>query len=290
MRLPKFDYFAPKSLDSALSMLEELGQGAHVAGGGTDLVVKMIHGRLKPTAVIALQSIDGLNGIHFHPGEGLTIGANARLAEVVSHPDIVNHYPALSHAVQVMANVEVRNMGTVAGNLCNAAPSADSAPPLLTMGAHVTLASLRGERLLPLDEFFRGPGITAMEHGEIMTSITVPPPAPHSGTSYKRISARCGVDIAAVGVGVTAVFAGESCSKVRLALGAVGPVPLSATGTEALLLSAKWTPGLIRKAGDQAAEEAKPISDVRASAEWRKSMVAVLTRRALEEAYERARR
>ena len=165
--------------------------------------------------------IEGLDGIHFHPTEGLTLGATARLAEVASHPDILENYPALTYAVQVMANVEVRHMATVAGNLCNAAPSADTAPPLIAMGAEVTLASLKGERRLPLDRFFKGPGLTAMEHGEIMTSIHVPPPQPKSGASYMRISARCGVDIAAVGVGVMATFNGKGCKEARIVLGAV---------------------------------------------------------------------
>ena len=184
-------------------------------------MVKMSAGRLKPKAIIRLMDIEGLDGIRFHPEEGLTLGATARLAEVASHPDVLNHYPALAHAVQVMANVEVRHMATVAGNLCNAAPSADTAPPLIAMGAEVTLASLNGQRRLPLDQFFKGPGLTAMQHGEIMTSIHVPLPQPKSGASYMRISARCGVDIAAVGVGVMAVFngkglqRGQSCPRGR---------------------------------------------------------------------------
>jgi carbon-monoxide dehydrogenase medium subunit len=290
MRLPKFDYFAPTTLDEALRLIKEQGEGACLVSGGTDLVVKMIHGRLKPKAVISLQGVEALNGVRFHPEEGLTIAANARLAEVASHPDILEHYPSLAYAVQCMANVEVRNMGTVAGNLCNAAPSADTAPPLMTMNAQVTLTSrLQGERRLYLNEFFRGPGITAMAPDEIMTTITLPIPPPNSGASYKRISGRCGVDIAAVGVGVAAVFDGESCSNVRIVLGAVAPVPLAAVKTEALLKGEKWTPDLIAKAGDQAANEAKPITDVRATAEWRKAMVAVLTRRSLQEAYERTR-
>jgi carbon-monoxide dehydrogenase medium subunit len=149
MRLPQFKYFAPKTLEAALSLLKEQGEGARVMAGGTDVMVKMTHGLLKPKAIIALQEIEGLNEIHFSAKEGLTIGATARLAEVASHPDILKHYPAIAHSVQVMANVEVRNMGTVAGNLCNAALSADSAPPL-AMEANVKLASLNGERLLPL--------------------------------------------------------------------------------------------------------------------------------------------
>jgi CO/xanthine dehydrogenase FAD-binding subunit len=243
---------------------------------------------LKPKAIISLYEIEGMNEIRFDAKEGLTIGATARLADVASHADVINYYPALSEAILTMANCEVRNMGTVAGNLCNAAPSADTAPPLITMGAEVGLASVKGERRLHLDEFFKGPGLTAMEHGEIMNSIHVPPPPPKSGASYKRISARCGVDIAAVGVGVMAFFNGESCKEAKIVLGAVAPVPMRATQTEGLMSGLAWTQELIEQGGDQAAEEAKPISDVRASAEWRKRMVGVLTRRALEEAHQRA--
>lgn len=290
MRLPKFEYFTPKTLKEALILLKEQGEGAHVMAGGTDIMVKMIHGRLKPKAIIALQEIDELNKIHFHSQEGLTIGATAKLVEVLSHPDIQSHYPALADAIKVMANIEVRNMGTVAGNLCNAAPSADTAPPLMTMGAEVILTSLNGDRRLPLNQFFKGPGITAMEHGEIMRSIFVPASPPRSGASYKRISARCGVDIAPASAGAMAIFHGEICSDVKVVLGAVAPIPLSAKRTEGLLRGKEWTQDLIQEAGYEAAEESMPISDCRASAEWRKKMVAVLTRRTLVEAHERSKK
>jgi len=290
MRLPKFDYFAPKTLESALSILAEHGDDAHLFAGGTDLMVKMSAGRLRPKAIIRLMDVEGLDGIDFHPEKGLTLGATARLANVASHPDILNHYPALAHAVQVMANEEVRHMATVAGNLCNAAPSADTAPPLIAMRAEVTLASANGERRAPLDQFFKGPGLTAMQRGEIMTSIHVPAPQPKSGASYMRISARCGVDIAAVGVGVMAVLNGAGLRDARIVLGAVAPIPMRATKTEDLMKERKWTRDLAEEAGNVAAEEAKPITDVRASAEWRRKMVAVLTRRTLEEARERATR
>lgn len=288
MRLPKFDYFAPTTLEEALSLLAEQGEDARVMAGGTDVMVKMSHGLLKPKAIIALRAIESLDAIRFDPNGGLSIGATARLADVASHADILRHYPAIAHSVQVMANVEVRNMGTVAGNLCNAAPSADTAPPLITMGAEVILKSVEGERRLSLDQFFKGPGLTAMEPGEIMTSIEVPIPPQSSGASYKRISGRCGVDIAAVGVGAMAIFDGRACAQARIVLGAVAPVPMRAVKTEALMQGKEWTQELIEKGGEEAAQEAKPISDVRASADWRKRMVAVLTRRALEEARERA--
>jgi CO/xanthine dehydrogenase FAD-binding subunit len=290
MRLPRFEFFAPKTLVSALSILAEQGEGAHLFAGGTDVMVKMSAGRLRPKAIVNLMDVEGLNGISFHAEEGLTIGATARLAEVASHPEILNYYPALVQAVLVMANEEVRHMATVAGNLCNAAPSADTAPPLIAMRAEVTLASLNGQRRLPLDQFFKGPGLTAMQPGEVMTAIHVPPPLPKSGASYIRISARCGVDIAAVGVGAMTVLNGKGLKEARIVLGAVAPIPMRAPKAEDLMKSRPWTRDLIEEGGEMAAEEAKPISDVRASAEWRKKMVAVLTRRTLEEAHERATR
>jgi CO/xanthine dehydrogenase FAD-binding subunit len=288
MSLPKFEYFAPKTLEEALPLLAEKGEGARVMAGGTDLIIKMKHGLLKLTAIIELKGIEGLDVIQFQAKKGLTIGATALLAEVASHPDILKRYPAIAYAAQETANVQVRNMGTVGGNLCNAAPSADNAPTLIAMKTEVILKSLKGERRLPLDQLFIGPGKTALEPGEIMTSLFVPLPPPKSGSSYQHVSARGKVDISAVCVGVMATFEEEVCREVRICLGAVAPIPLRAKKTEGLLLGQKWTPDLIKKAGDQAAKEAKPITDVRASAEYRKEMVAVLTRRALEEARKRA--
>jgi CO/xanthine dehydrogenase FAD-binding subunit len=289
MRFPKFEYFAPKTLEAALGILSEQGEGAYLIAGGTDVTVKMIHGRLKPKSLVSLDNVEGIDVISFDPKEGLTIGALARLADVITHPDIVKHYPAVSYAASCMATVEVRNMGTVVGNICNAAPSADTAPPLIVMGAEARLLSSKGERRLPLDAFFKGPGLTAMEPGEIMASIHVPVPAANSGASYLRISGRCGVDIAAVCVGAMARFEGDTCADAKIILGAVAPIPMPAVKTEELIKGRKLTPELIQEAGDVAASEARPISDMRATADWRKQMVAVLTRRVLEEARDRAK-
>ena len=288
MRLPKFDYFEPKTLEAALTLLTENGKSACVLAGGTDVLVKMRNGRLMPKTVIGLQRIESLNSIDFDPAKGLTIGAMARISDVVNHPDIMRVYPALSHAAGVMANVQVRNMGTIAGNLCNAAPSAENAPPLMAMGAQVTTVGPTGSRDIPLDQFFRGPGLTKIEASEIMTSIFVPLPARRSGASYKRISARCGVDIAAVCVGAMVACTEEVCSEVRIVLGAVAPVPMRAPKAEGIIQGQKLTRDLVEEAAAQAAEESKPISDVRATADYRKKMVEVLTFRALEQAYERA--
>ena len=287
MRLPKFEYLEPKTLEDALSLLSQHGNDAHLLAGGTDVLVKMRNGRLNPKVVVGLQGIKALNGITFDSSMGLTIGANARIAEVASNTHVLKYYPALAQATQVMANIQVRNMGTIVGNLCNAAPSAENAPPLMAMRAEVTLQNPGGQRLIPLDKFFKGPGATVMESGDIMTSIFIPLPSPGSGALYKRISARCGVDIAAVCVGAMVAFHDETCAEARIVLGAVAPVPMRAVDAEILLQGREWSRELVEKAALQALEEARPITDVRATADYRKKMVAVLTLRALEEAHER---
>ncbi|MFH0960647.1 MAG: xanthine dehydrogenase family protein subunit M [Pseudomonadota bacterium] len=288
MRLPKFEYFEPETLEDALRLLAEWRERACVLAGGTDVLVKMRNGRLKPGAVIALERISSLNGIGFDSSKGLTIGAGAKLSDVASHPDILRYYPAIARAARVMANVQVRNMGTIGGNLCNAAPSAENAPPLVVLGAVVTAASLEEERRIILDDFFTGPGLTVLKPEEIMTSILVPAPRAKSGSSYQRISARCGVDIAAVSVAAMVRMEGNVLKEVRIALGAVAPVPMRAFKTEAFLLEKNWTPELLKEAARMSADESRPISDVRASSQYRRQMVAVLTLRALEEAHARA--
>lgn len=288
MRLPKFEYLEPETLELALSLLAEKKESACVLAGGTDVLVKMRNGRLKPNTVIGLQRIESLNRIRFDPAKGLRIGAMARISDVATHPDIMAIYPALSRAASVMANVQVRNMGTIVGNICNAAPSAENAPPLMALSAEVTTLSLKGERSMPLEQFFKGPGITSIEPDEIMTSIFVPLPVSGSGASYSRISARCGVDIAAVCVAAMVTCKDEVCSEAKIVLGAVAPVPMRAPKAEAIIRGQSMTKDLVEKVAIKAAEESKPITDVRASAEYRKKMVQVLTFRALEQAYERA--
>ncbi len=288
MRLPKFEYFTPKTLAEALELMELKGVGSFAMAGGTDMMVKMSHGRLTPKAIINIKEIPDLHYINFCPKNGLEIGATALLSEVLNHEKIIEHYPALIQAVQTMANVEVRNMATIAGNLCNAAPSADSAPPLMVMNGVATLTSIKGKRQVKLMDFFRGPGITVKNNEEIMTSINLPAPEIGSGASYMRISARCGVDIAAAGVGVALKVKSGVFAEARIVLGAVAPLPLRSVKAEAELVGKPFSPEIIECVAQAASEEATPISDVRASADYRKRMVAVLTKRTISEAYERS--
>ncbi len=288
MNISGFEYFSPRSVEEASQLLLEKGKGAFVMAGGTDLLIKIRRKLLKPAVIIGLKGIPGLDKISFNRKQGLTIGATALLSDVAHHPKILRHFPAIAYAAKSTANTQIRNMGTVAGNLCNAAPSADNAPTLLAMGAEVILAGTQGERRLPLDQFFIGPGQTAIEPGEILTAIFVPTPPPHSGVSYQWISARGKVDISAVGVGVMVTMKGKVCSSAKIALGAVAPTPMRARKAEKILSGKVLSSRMIEKAALEASREAKPISDVRASAEYRKQMVAVLTGRALSEARQRA--
>jgi len=275
-------------VDAALDLLAKAGEGSCLFAGGTDLMVKMGHGLAAPSMLVALKEIEGLNKIQFDPSKGLSIGATALLVEVAEHPDVLRYYPAMAQAAKKTANTQIRNMATLAGNLCNAAPSADNAPVLLARGAEVDIACQNGTRRLSLDAFFKGPGLTALAPGEMVTHILVPPPAKASGASYQWISARGKVDISAVCVGVQVRLEDDLLKSVRIVLGAVGPTPMRAKGTEVLLEGAKWSMALTARAALKASEESMPITDVRASAEYRRNMVAALTRRALEEAHARA--
>lgn len=288
MRLSHFDYHAPTTVEEAIGLLQSRGPGARVMAGGTDLLVKMRHAGLKATAVVSLNRIAGLNRIAFDGQDGLTIGATALLADVASHPDILEHYPTVAEAARGTANAQIRNMGTVIGNLCNGSPSADNAPTLLAMGALLQIQGPSGSRTLPLEEFFRGPGITALDPNEIVTSVQVPAPVPHSGTAYISLSARGKLDCTAVGAGVFLTLNGEKCADLRLFIGACGPTPIRARAAEDQVRAKALTAAVMEAAAAAASAETSPISDVRASADYRGKMVAVLTRRVLRKAYNSA--
>lgn len=288
MTLARFQYFAPKSLDEALGLLREHGEDAVLLSGGTDLLLKIRSGVIQPGAVIALKGIEGLDRITFDRRNGLSIGATALLSEAADHPEVRRRYPALSHAALNTANVQIRNMGTVIGNLCNASPCADNAPTLMALGAEATLAGPEGERRIPLATFFKAPGETAIRPGEIMTSVVVPPPPAGSGTAYRNLSARSRVDMSAVGVGVSVTLGGSKLAAARIVMGSVGPVPLRAKKAEGALIGRRPTAALFQKAGELAAGESRPISDVRATAAYRRQVVGVLVERALKDACSRA--
>lgn len=285
MTLPKFAYLAPKSLSEACALLAEHGADARVMAGGTDLLLKMQRTGQAPRYLVGLRNIGGLDFVTYDPVKGLCIGALGLLSTVCEHDQVRALYPALAYAAGSTATVQIRNMGTVAGNLCNASPSADTATPLMVYGAAVVLQGPQGERVLPLERFFEGPGKTAMGPAELVREIRVPPPDARTGSDYQRISERSFVDIAAVGVSALLVLDAQGrCTRARVALGAVAPKPLRAEEAERCLEGKACDDALIAQAAALACALAKPITDARAGAAWRKQMVQVLTGRALKAA------
>jgi aerobic carbon-monoxide dehydrogenase medium subunit len=289
MTLPRFEYHAPETLEEACRLLEKGGKDAAVMAGGTDLLIKLRYRLRNASTVISLKGIPGLDQIRFDRKSGLTIGATALLSDVASHPEIMRHFPTVAHAALKTATVQIRNMGTVVGNLCNAAPSADNAPILLAMDAELLIADTKKERRLPLIAFFKGPGLTFLRPGEIVKAVFVPLPPAHTGTCYQSLSERGKVDIAAVGAAARVVLEGERCVDARIALGAVAPTPMRAFGAEKMLMERTWSLDQVEKAALRASREAKPITDMRATAAYRKKMVQVLTKRALLGAYQSAK-
>jgi carbon-monoxide dehydrogenase medium subunit len=284
-----FDYVAPSSLKEVLEVLARHGERARALAGGTDLFLRMERGGWVPEVIVDIKSIPGLAEIRYDPSQGLRLGALALHGDVASHPAVRDKYPALALGAGWVGGPQMRNRGTVGGNLCNASPAADTASPLIVYGAHVRLASARGERSLPLEEFFAGPGKTVLVPGELLVDVVVPAPAPRSGGDYQRRT-RTAMDIAVVGAAAAVTLnGGSTCTEARVCLASVAPTPLRAAAAEAVLRGRELTAERISEAARAAAAEARPIDDVRASASYRRAMVEVLTRRALHNALARAR-
>jgi len=288
MTLPRFEYRAPQSVGETSELVSRYGNEARIKAGGTDLLIRMRRRLVMPGVLVGLRRVPGLDGVTWDAERGLSIGAMATLNRVARDPHVRQFYPAAAYAASVTATTPIRNLGTVVGNLCNAAPSADNAPSLTAFGGRVVLASLRGERVMSLEEFFRGPGLTAREPDEWVIRIEAPVPAPGTGSSYQALSMRSRVDIAAVSAGAVVTVDGETCVRARIVLGAVAPVPLRVPKAEAALEGRRVTAAEIAAAARMAMEESCPITDCRACEPYRRSMVEVLTRRALAQAFEQA--
>ena len=284
-KLPKFNYVEAKTVEEACSLLSQYKSEAGVIAGGTDLLVSMKMRRVTPKHVISLRTIPNLDYIHFADREGLRIGAMATLYDIESLAVIRERFPVLADAASKIANPQIRNMGTIGGNLCNAAPSADMAPPLIALGAKLKIQGLKGERVIPLEEFFVGPGDSTLQPDEILTEIQVLNPPPGTQALYLKVPARTAIDIAVVGV--TALVTLDSkhthIIDVRIVLGAVAPTPIRAYEAEAIMKGKAIDRHLIERAAQAAADEARPISDIRGSASYRKEMVKVLTNRAIRQ-------
>jgi carbon-monoxide dehydrogenase medium subunit len=283
MRLKTFEFFDPPSLADVLDLLGRFEGRGKLIAGGTDLLVQMKNHLLAPEKVINLMRVPELKGLEEKSGE-LRIGALVSHGQMENAPVLKGGWEILSEAARKVGSVQIRHRGTLGGNLCNASPSADMAPPLLVLGAEVNLAGTRGGRRIPLESFFLGPGNTAIQPDEVLVEVFVPEAPPHSRGAFLKLGRRKSLDLALVSVAVLLTLDedGVTCRRARIALGGVAPTPLRAKQTEKALEGQRLDgPGMLR-AGQVAADECQPISDIRASAIYRREMVRVLTERAIK--------
>lgn len=284
----RFDMVLPTSVEECLRTLAERGPDARVVAGGTDLLVQLKNGMLRTGCVVDLSGVSQLRQLARANGSGLRIGAAVTARTLERDPGVKAAYPAIAESGALVGSVQVRNLATLGGNLCNAAPSADMAPPLLALDAEAVIAGPKGTRRVPFASFFLGVRRTVLQPGELLVEIAVPDPGPHSGGNYRRHTPRRELDIAVVGVASQLTLSKGVCAKARIALAAVAPTPVRATAAERLLEGHPVTPELIERAAGAAVEAAHPISDQRGSADFRRHLVQVLTRRTLTTALARA--
>jgi CO/xanthine dehydrogenase FAD-binding subunit len=286
----RFELAVPGSVDECLQILAKRGPDTKVVAGGTDLLPQLKNGVLKPGWVVDLSAVAELRAISVAPDGGLRIGASVTARELELDARVRSRYPALAESAAMVGSVQVRNLATLGGNLCNAAPSADMAPPLLALDAEAVIAGPSGQRRVAMASFFLGVRRTVLAPGELLLEIVVPAQGPQSGGNYLRHTPRRELDIAVVGVASQVTLAGGKCTTARIALAAVAPVPLRATDAEQALVGQPLTPQQIERAADLASGAARPIDDHRGSIEFRNHLVRVLTRRTLTTALQRASR
>jgi carbon-monoxide dehydrogenase medium subunit len=282
--MAEFTYKRPRSLREALGLLNKNKAQARVFAGGTDLVLQMKERLLMPLVVVDVKNLPDCNRLEWSKGGGLRLGAAVPLSKLLSSEVLPKEFGLLRQACSVIGSAQVKNRATVGGNICNAAPSADSAPALICLGAKAVLKSSGEMRKVSLDKFFIAPGKTVIKEGEILAEIQVPTPPANSAGCYLRHTTRAEMDIAVAGVASFLELTKEGKVKtVRIALSAVAPIPRRAYQAEAVLKGKMLTADIIGTAAETAAGEASPISDIRGSAEYRREMVKVLTRRTLRQ-------
>jgi CO/xanthine dehydrogenase FAD-binding subunit len=282
-RLPRIDYIKPGSMDDLLDLLSGNHNGRYrVYAGGTDLIPKLKARTINPPeTIVDLKGIPGLDYIDYDDRHGLRIGALATIRSIETSPVVREKYPLLSQASASIASIQVRNRGTMAGNICNAVSSADSAPPLLSLEARLLCVSKKRERIININEFFTGPNKNALEPDEILREIQIPALHEDFRGVFIKLSPRSRMDLAVVNVAVICVKGKGRFKDIRISLGAVAPTPIRAQKAESSLVGAEADDKAILNAARIASAESKPIDDHRASAEYRRMMVEVLVKRAI---------
>jgi len=290
-----FEYQAPTSIRAAVALLAEKGERARPLAGGTDLLVQMRLGLCDVDMIVDMKHIPELRRLDYDAHAGLTIGAAVTCAELGEFAPLRAHYPGLWDGIGIIGGSAIQGRATVGGNLCNAAPSGDSIAALIVLGAMATIEGPMGMRDVPVAKFCVGPRRTVLQRGELLASVRVPPPQPHSGSCYVRFTPRAEMDIAVAGAGAWVRLNdwGTRIEEARIALSAVAPTPLVVEAAEAILADCKInaeeaTDTVISEAAHLAREAARPIADVRGGVAQRQHLVEVLVKRALRGAIQRA--
>ncbi len=282
------DYECPQTLDDAVALFRQHGANARALAGGTDLLVQMKTGGRAQGVVIDVKKVPELNALSYDPVEGLTLGAAVACYQIYDDDTVREHYAGLVDAVEIIGGTPIQGRATVGGNLCNAAPSGDTIPALIAYSAICHIVGPQGVRHVPVEEFCTAPGQNVLGDNDILVSLHLPPPPPGSGAAYLRFIPRNEMDIAVVGVGVSVEVVDGKFRSARVALASVAPTPLFVREAGEALVGQPANAASIQVAADLAKAAARPISDMRGTAEYRRHLCDVLTRRALEAAMERA--
>ena len=284
------DYQAPTSLSEAVSIMAANGDRAYPLAGGTDLLVQLRGGRREADVVLDTKKIPELNGIKLDDN-GLQLGAAVPCYRIYQDAAVAAAYPGLIDAAGLIGSIQIQGRASIGGNLCNAAPSGDSIPPVITLGGEAHINGPNGWRTMPTEDFCTGPGRNALQNGELLVAIQLPAPAANSGTAYLRFIPRNEMDIAVAGVSSTVQLdaSGQTIQSARIALASVGPTPILATAAGESLAGKAVSDEAIAEAGRLASEAATPITDMRGTIRQRHHLVDVLTRRTLNIAIRRAR-
>ena len=284
------EYHAPTTLRDAVAIMAEYGDRASPLAGGTDILVQLRGGRRNSDCLVDTKKVPELNGIRLDDN-GLQLGAAVPCYQIYQDAAVAAAYPGLIDAAGLIGSIQIQGRASIGGNLCNAAPSGDSIPPVITLGAEAHINGPNGWRTLPAADFCTGPGRNALAEGELLVAIQLPAPAAHSGTAYLRFIPRNEMDIAVAGVSSTVVLdeSGQTIRSARIALASVGPTPILATAAGESLAGQAVSDGAIAEAGRLASEAASPITDMRGTIRQRHHLVDVLTRRTLNIAIRRAR-
>lgn len=284
--LRAFEYLEPMSVKEAVSMLAKHRGEAKILAGGTDLLPFMKMRMLKPSYVVNIKKIPNLDYVKYSVKGGLRIGALTTFRNVEKSELIKEKYPLLLDAATTMGSTQVRNVATVAGNICNASPAADMAPPLLVLDSRLRIAGRRGERTIPLENFFAGPDKNVLDPAEMLTEIQSRSLPRGTGTAFLKIG-RVSMDLAKVSVAVAFRSVKGTCESLRIALGATAPTPIRAKRAEKLLEGRRLDDKVIEEAAQTASDEAKPRPSLRSTVEYKREAVRVLVRRAMQTALSR---